>query len=679
MKKIILSFFLALCAISAVTAKTKTVVWHEPQAIYKSNAIFHITSVELKPEETVMHVHIQFHPKYWIRFDSNCYLLTDSGDKYAILSGTPTAPDESTMPLSDYFWMPESGEVNVALHFQPLPADIDVFHFVEPVDNGWAWWNIRDIKAKYRSPIPEDWQQLNYAADEVLPDAKIQKGVATVKVRLLGYKPAMKFHLDVNGFKPLNSPYEHFSGNYPFADDGIVTAEIPLYLARTVWVGIEELHAYACVVLSPGETTEMLMDLNHLDEPIVGFKGFLARTNYDWTLPRKCYEGESNKGALNLLADIQKLKTPLERLQYFRKRLGTGIAACNKERKTSAWKALQRMMLEEDYLTWIHAFDEKYADLRKNVYFRNRPPQNQEEYDSISRSFHDEAIGKLRFPNDFEGQDDVLLEEEKHIASMEIMQAAYAPASEEFWSGIPWSDERASAFNCDLHRLEKALMFWDDKTVILNHPDKGLVMTQSQVSASKIKSPAVLAVLEEFKAEQERIRQQLAAQGNVFYQQLDSVPPSDILQTILDRYKDKPVLLDIWATWCGPCRAGHQQLAPLKEEMQKRGVQFIYITSPSSPLKTWQTMIKDIPGDHYYLTQEQENHLMKLYASDGIPTYAIYDRDGNRAYFHIGLPSTDDTNEIRRVLEDALKKPTYTGSLVVGKDTITVQNAHYEP
>ena len=127
MKKILLSLLLALIGLTAGAAKTKTVVWHEPQAIYKSNATFHITSVELKPEETVMHVHIQFHPKYWIRFDSTCYLLTDSGNKYAILSGTPTALDESTMPLSDYFWMPESGEVNVALHFQPLPADIDVF------------------------------------------------------------------------------------------------------------------------------------------------------------------------------------------------------------------------------------------------------------------------------------------------------------------------------------------------------------------------------------------------------------------------------------------------------------------------------------------------------------------------------------------------------------------------
>lgn len=678
MKRIILSLLLALIGLTAGAAKTKAVVWHEPQAIYMSNAIFHITSVELKPEETVMHVHIQFHPKYWIRFDSNCYLLTDSGDKYAILSGAPTAPNESTMPLSDYFWMPESGEVNVALHFQPLPADIDVFHFVEPVDNGWAWWNIRDTKAKYRSPIPEEWQQLNYAADEVLPDAKVQKGTATLKLRLLGYRPEMKFSLKVH-FKPLNATREYFDKDFHFADDGTLTAEVPLYLARTVSVAIEEASIYLRPVLAPGETTEMLIDLNRLKDPFVAFKGFLARTNFESTRPEKTTDDASQKNAIKLLADIQKQKTPIERLQFFRKRLDRAIAACNKERKTSAWKALRRMMYEQDYLSWIHAYDAEYADLRIGIYFHNRAPRNFEEYDSISRSFHDEAIGKLRFPNDFEGQEDVLLEEEKHIASMEIMQAAYAPASEEFWSGIPWSDERASAFNCDLHRLEKALMFWDDKTVILNHPDKGLVMTQSQVSASKIKFPAVLAVLEEFKAEQERIRQQLAAQGNVFYQQLDSVPPSDILQTILDRYKDKPVLLDIWATWCGPCRAGHQQLAPLKEEMQKRGVQFIYITSPSSPVKTWQTMIKDIPGDHYYLTREQENHLMKLYASDGIPTYAIYDRDGNRAYFHIGLPSTDDTNEIRRVLEDALNKPTYTGSLVVGKDTITVQNAHYEP
>lgn len=651
MKRIILSLLLALVGLTAGAAKTKTVVWHEPQAICKSGATFHITSVELKPEETVMHVHILFHPQYWIRFDSTCYLLTDSGDKYAILSGTPTAPDESTMPLSDYFWMPESGEVNVALHFQPLPADIDCFHFVEPVDNGWAWWNIRDTKAKYRSPIPADWQRINYATDESLPDAKVQKGTATLKVRLLGYRPEMKFSLKVH-FKPLNATREYFDKDFPFADDGTLTAEVPLYLARTVGIAIDEPKISLHSVLAPGETTEMLIDLNRLQDPFVAFKGFLARTNFESTRPEKTTDDASQKNAVKLLADIQKQKTPIERLNFFRKRLDRAIAACNKERKTSAWKALRRMMYEQEYLSWIHAFDAEYANLRIGIHYDGRAPRDFEEYDSISRAFHDEAVGKLRFPNDFEGQEDVLLDEEKHIAGMEIMQAAYAPASDEFWRGIPWTDERASAFNCDLHRLANALDFWNDKTLVINHPDKK--MTMSQVYASHIKSPAVLAVLEEFKAEQERIRRQLAAQGNVFYQQLDSVPPVDILQTILDRYKGKPVLIDIWATWCGPCRAGHRQMAPLKEEMQKRGVQFIYITSPSSPVKTWQTMIQDIPGDHYYLTREQESHLLKLYASDGIPTYAIYDRDGNRTWSHIGLPGDDDMKEIRRVLESTL-------------------------
>ena len=450
MKRIILSLLLALVVLTAGAAKTKTVVWHEPQAICKSGATFHITSVELKPEETVMHVHILFHPKYWIRFDSNCYLLTDSGDKYAILSGTPTAPDESTMPLSDYFWMPESGEVNVALHFQPLPADIDCFHFVEPVDNGWAWWNIRNAKAKYRSPIPEDWQQLNYAADEVLPDAKIQKGTATLKVRLLGYRPEMKSSLKIH-FKPLNATTEYFDKDFPFADDGTLTAEVPLYLARTVGMAIDEPQIHLRPVLAPGETTEMLIDLNRLQAPFVAFKGFLARTNFESTRPEKTTDDASQKNAVKLLADIQKLKTPIERLNFFRKRLGRAIAACNKEHKTSAWKALQRMMYEQEYLSWIHAFDAEYADLRIGIHYNGRAPRDFEEYDSLSRAFHDEAVGKLRFPNDFEGQDDVLLEEEKHIASMEIMQAAYAPASDEFWRGIPWTDERASAFNCDLN------------------------------------------------------------------------------------------------------------------------------------------------------------------------------------------------------------------------------------
>ena len=48
-------------------------------------------------------------------------------------------------------------------------------------------------------------------------------------------------------------------------------------------------------------------------------------------------------------------------------------------------------------------------------------------------------------------------------------------------------------------------------------------------------------------------------------------------------------------------------------------------------------MIGDISGDHYYLTKEQYNHILSGYESNGIPTYAIYDTQGQQTYKHIGF------------------------------------------
>ena len=126
--------------------------------------------------------------------------------------------------------------------------------------------------------------------------------------------------------------------------------------------------------------------------------------------------------------------------------------------------------------------------------------------------------------------------------------------------------------------------------------------------------------------------------------------PENILQTILDKYKGKTVVIDIWATWCGPCRAGHKAMKPMKEEMKGKNVQFVYITSPSSPLATWQEMIKDIDGDHYYLTKEQYDCILDKYESDGIPTYAIYDPQGQMTFKKIGFP---DINQFKKEIEKA--------------------------
>ena len=151
---------------------------------------------------------------------------------------------------------------------------------------------------------------------------------------------------------------------------------------------------------------------------------------------------------------------------------------------------------------------------------------------------------------------------------------------------------------------------------------------------------------------EQQIAEELAGNESVFFKKYDDVAPENILQTILDNYKGKAVLIDMWATWCGPCRAGHKAMAPLKEELKGRNIKFVYITPPSSPPTTWLEMIKDIDGDHYYLTEEQNHYILQHFESSGIPTYAIYDTKGHQTYKSIGFPGND---VIRKELEKASK------------------------
>ena len=152
--------------------------------------------------------------------------------------------------------------------------------------------------------------------------------------------------------------------------------------------------------------------------------------------------------------------------------------------------------------------------------------------------------------------------------------------------------------------------------------------------------------------DEQQIAGELAGNESVFFKKYDGVAPENILQTILDKYKGKAVLIDLWETWCGPCRAGHKAMAPLKEELKGRNIKFIYITPPSSPPTTWLEMIKDIDGDHYYLTEEQNHYILQHFESSGIPTYAIYDTKGHQTYKSIGFPGND---VIRKELETASK------------------------
>lgn len=54
----------------------------------------------------------------------------------------------------------------------------------------------------------------------------------------------------------------------------------------------------------------------------------------------------------------------------------------------------------------------------------------------------------------------------------------------------------------------------------------------------------------------------------------------------LSDYKDKVVVLDLWATWCGPCRAEIPHLVDLNKEYGSKGVQIVGLTTESPQTDT---------------------------------------------------------------------------------------------
>ena len=103
----------------------------------------------------------------------------------------------------------------------------------------------------------------------------------------------------------------------------------------------------------------------------------------------------------------------------------------------------------------------------------------------------------------------------------------------------------------------------------------------------------------------------------------------------LSDYKGKYVLLDFWASWCVPCRAGNPELKRLYSMYKDHGVEFIGIADDDSSPEEWKAAIrKDGTGIWKHVLRGRSekpgnvNDLHDLYSIQTLPTKILINTEG---------------------------------------------------
>ncbi len=125
--------------------------------------------------------------------------------------------------------------------------------------------------------------------------------------------------------------------------------------------------------------------------------------------------------------------------------------------------------------------------------------------------------------------------------------------------------------------------------------------------------------------------------------------PADYSWTIMDlndrpvsfsTFKGRPVFLNIWATWCGPCVSELPSIARLARHPRLAGKQIAFVcvsTDDSS-----QTVSRFLQGKDWPMTFLRTEKIPPVFYSEGIPASFLIGADGKIAAVQIGSVDWDD-------------------------------------
>lgn len=622
-KNLMLALLVAVPAMAHGAKKDR--VWESPKTLYSNTRVITFTKVEFTDTATVVHVSARFRPHYWIKMPVTGYLTDDLGNKYSVTKGVG-------IELGEEHWMPESGVDSFKVMFQPMKRVPKWFDFSEgaPADNAWALYGVHHDSKDLGITVPKEWRKMTYNMNDTLePYRFVADGKVKLKFTVMGMRKGMKY--EIGAAHPVFGQNGWENIFIEVNDDGKAEYEIPMNTPGYFMLHNNSAASMVNVYTVPGDTVECLIDISVSSDDgsyVRAIKGrhagvFMELRNKP-EIKQQVAEMFNKKDYYNALKD----GTPEQNTAYMKKWLEDSKAKVDAMEISEAAKQLAKLELETTYLSAaVHSVRSVWA----SAYNEANGIDVVERFGGSYEKFN-EWRNTLEIPKFSNKADDTT------IPQLDCLNSEYATYSRELADAM-------RNFTNHLIRNPKMLDYSFAFRLLARE-----ISWSNQVEQA-VQEPALKEMLKRHKEEQQRLAALM--EGKSFYLPYPELDGNAVMKKILEKHSGKAVFLDIWATWCGPCRMGHEQMKPMKAELKGQDVVFVYITPPSSPVGTWNEMITEIDGEHYYLSNEQTQAIMATLQSTGFPTYAVYDRAGNLTFKTTGLYK--DNNYYKNEIEKALK------------------------
>ena len=612
---------LLLCICCTLQAKNKVI--DLPPFIASNTTSIEVSKVTLSDTATVLHIYSKYRPKQWIRIATESYLKDDNGKTYPLRSGIGITPGEN-------FWMPESGEAEFQLVFPPLSGNVSSIDFTEGegIEEAFSIWGIQ-LKKKELPKLVLPKEAVVHKMDEkaTLPEIVIKHGKATIKGKFMDFCPGMIKELTLQPEDPIKGYGDGI--NIAIEPDG--SFNTTLSVTGTTLVNARIWRTSFMFFVEPDQTSEIYVNLReicrkrsrlHQDGKTYGeaiyINGPMAAIATEMS--------HVTATKTSFIEDYEKMIKKAEEMNYDTYKsymLDKSVQIQQNIDKQPTSQALKQLFTLNKELSFIMALQSAPSILTQAYLQKNNlgNEAGREYYMKIAMEMPVEYIPGSYYQN-INNPQTMLTPDFISFVRRSIPMKRVLPQllgtdkgyffdvlnAASFYQGIkdfnPLNDEQDEEF-------KKLPIAYQE---MLKEANEELL---AKIEANKKKSGFTV-------------------------NEAGEVSNEDLFASIISKFRGKVLLVDFWATWCGPCRMANKAMIPMKEELKDKDIVYLYIAGENSPLKTWENMIPDIHGEHYRLTTAQWKYLSNSFKIGGVPTYIIVDRDGNIKFKQTGFPGVND-------------------------------------